>query len=97
MHFSTSENIICDRTMRQFVPPNVTKTSLKAMIALGIPSDVAERIWNKKILWFICMHPEDLPKVSGRPKSYYSLMLFHELNHMSLCCIHATCRSILVI
>lgn len=51
------------RTMRELVPPNITKTSLKAMIALGIPSDVAERIWNKKILWFICMHPEDLPKI----------------------------------
>ena len=45
------------------MPPNITSTTLKKMKADGVPDEIAQRIWQKKILWLIGMHPEDLPKV----------------------------------
>jgi hypothetical protein len=52
------------RMMRAFVPNNISSTTLRAMIADGVPPELAQRIWDKKILWLICMHPLDLPRVS---------------------------------
>lgn len=53
----------CYRHMRGLVPSNIANTSLPEMRKHGIPKDAAERIWNKKILWLICMHPNDIPKI----------------------------------
>jgi hypothetical protein len=53
----------CYRRMRGLIPPNITRTTLKQMRKEGVPRKIAERIWEKKILWLICMHEHDLPKV----------------------------------
>lgn len=53
----------CYKQMRGLIPNNIANTSLPDMRRAGIPKDAAERIWNKKILWLICMHPNDIPKI----------------------------------
>ena len=53
----------CYRQMRGLIPNNIANTSLPEMRRHGVPKDAAERIWNKKILWLICMHPNDIPKI----------------------------------
>jgi len=49
--------------MRKLIPPNITKTRLKRMISEGIPTAIANRIWETKALWLICMHSDDIHKV----------------------------------
>ena len=49
--------------MRSYIPTNISHYSMKSMVKDGIPSDLAARIWEKRILWLICMHPLDLPKI----------------------------------
>ena len=51
------------RIMRYLVPPNIARTDLKRMISDGVPKSVADRVWNKKVLWLLCMHATDIPKV----------------------------------
>lgn len=53
----------CYLTMRSLVPPNIAESSLKAIRADGLPDDAAERIWHKKILWLVSMHPDDMLKI----------------------------------
>ena len=53
----------CYKQMRGLIPNNIANTSLPDMRRAGVPKDAAERIWNKKILWLICMHPNDIPKI----------------------------------
>lgn len=53
----------CYRMMRYLVPPNIARTDLKKMLSDGIPKSVADRVWSKKALWLLCMHPTDIPKV----------------------------------
>jgi len=53
----------CYRTMRALIPPNISKTDLKTMIADGVPRRVARHIWERKALWLICMHPSDVPRI----------------------------------
>jgi len=55
--------IDCYKQMRGLIPNNIANTSLPEMRRHGVPKDAAERIWNKKILWLICMHPNDIPKI----------------------------------
>ena len=50
--------------MRCIVPPDITETSLAAMIRAGLPRKVAERVWNCRCLWLLSMHPDDIKKVS---------------------------------
>ena len=62
-------NCICvHREMRRLIPPNITKTSYSALKAkydeCGLSRALADHVWNTKTLWLICMHPEDLGKVS---------------------------------
>jgi hypothetical protein len=52
--------------MRGLIPPNIAKTDMKTMLKEGVPRDIAERVWQKKVLWLICMHADDLPKVQYR-------------------------------
>ena len=49
--------------MRSLIPPNITKSSLKNLLADGMPRPLAKHIWETKILWLLCMHPQDLPKI----------------------------------
>lgn len=49
--------------MRKIVPPNISRTNLQTMISSGMDSTLAEYVWNTKILWLLCMHADDLPKV----------------------------------
>ena len=51
------------RTMRHFVPPSIARSDLRSMIADGVPQKIADRVWSKKALWLLCMHPTDIPKV----------------------------------
>jgi hypothetical protein len=50
--------------MRELVPLDIHKSSLKGLIATGITEESATRIWNTKILWLIVTHPVDIAKVS---------------------------------
>ena len=52
------------RKMRELIPLDIHKSSMKGLIAYGIPEETAYRIWNTKILWLIVTHPEDIAKVS---------------------------------
>lgn len=49
--------------MRKLIPPNITKTTLTAMIKQSVPEVLANRFWNTKALWLICMHKDDIRKV----------------------------------
>ena len=49
--------------MRQIIPQDISKTNLSHMSSQGIPSEIASRLWNTKVLWLICMHPDDIFKV----------------------------------
>lgn len=51
------------RTMRYLIPPNIARTDLRRMLADGVPQKIADRVWRKKALWLLCMHPSDVPKV----------------------------------
>lgn len=51
------------RMMRCLIPPNIARTTLQKMLTDGVPKGVADRIWNKKVLWLLCMHSADIPKV----------------------------------
>jgi hypothetical protein len=50
--------------MRRIVPTNVNCLSIDAMRELNIPLPVAKRLFEKKALWLIVMHREDIAKVS---------------------------------
>lgn len=50
-------------TMRYLIPPNIARTDLRRMLADGVPQKIADRVWRKKALWLLCMHPSDIPKV----------------------------------
>ena len=74
--------------MRRFVPPNITSTTLKKMKADGVPDEIAQRIWQKKILWLIGMHPEDLPKVfEFIDASFDFIFIFTDY----MCCCYCCC------
>jgi hypothetical protein len=49
--------------MRALIPPNIARSDLKKMLTDGVPREVADRVWSKKVLWLLCMHPADIPKV----------------------------------
>ena len=49
--------------MREYVPVDVHVSNLKSIIAQGLPEAIANRIWETKILWLICMHKDDIYKV----------------------------------
>ena len=53
--------------MRGIIPPHITRTNYQTLKAEfdknDVGEDIAERIWNTKILWLICMHPDDLIKL----------------------------------
>ena len=51
------------RTMRQLIPPNIARTDMRKVLSDGVPKKIADRLWNKKALWLLCMHPSDIPKV----------------------------------
>jgi len=56
------------RTMRCCIPAQITRTNYSSLRdefeKADLSEDLADRIWNTKILWLICMHPDDLQKVS---------------------------------
>ena len=53
----------CYRLMRYLVPSNIARSDHKKMLAAGVPKSIADRVWSKKALWLLCMHPTDIPKV----------------------------------
>ncbi len=50
-------------TMRQLMPLDIFLIPYDELLARGVPSPVANRLWNTKILWLIVMHPDDIAKV----------------------------------
>ena len=56
--------------MRSIIPVYINRTNYHKLIEiydkydLLKAEDIADRIWNTKILWLISMHPDDLQKVS---------------------------------
>lgn len=57
------------RTMRCCIPAQITRTNYSSLRTefekVDLGDELADRIWNHKILWLICMHPDDLQKVSS--------------------------------
>jgi hypothetical protein len=51
------------RTMRYLIPPNIARTDMQKLLSDGVPKKIANRVWSKKALWLLCMHPADIPKV----------------------------------
>ena len=51
------------RKMRAIIPPFIATLSLESLIDTGLPKAVAERIWSKRCLWLIVMHPQDILKI----------------------------------
>ena len=56
-------NEACLRQMRGIVPVDVRQISSATMQEQGLPKKVAQRIWQKKILWFVCSHTEDIARI----------------------------------
>jgi hypothetical protein len=56
------------RAMRCCIPAQIMRTNYSTLRGefekAGLSDELADRIWNTKILWLICMHPDDLQKVS---------------------------------
>ena len=50
--------------MRKIIPVDISKLSVPMMIKMNIPPAVARRLWEKKTLWLIVMHKDDISKVS---------------------------------
>ena len=49
--------------MRGIIPLDVSKSSVSKMVKQGLPFPIATRIWEKKSLWLIVMHKDDIAKV----------------------------------
>ena len=49
--------------MRKIIPVDISKLSVPMMIKMNIPPPVARRLWEKKTLWLIVMHKDDISKV----------------------------------
>ena len=49
--------------MREILPLDLYKSNYKRLLEQGLPVEIADRVWNTKILWLIVMHPEDIAKV----------------------------------
>lgn len=61
--------------MREFIPLDIYKMDLKKLIQRGLPEEIAHRIWDIKILWLICTHPDDIAKIhlaDFRSKYHYN-------------------------
>lgn len=70
--------LVC-RVMRGIIPVDITRSSYSKLLSvysecnsIDHPEELAERIWNTKILWLICMHPDDIQKVCGMRLSIIS-------------------------
>lgn len=50
-------------SMRRLVPLDVAQLSVAMLTRKGIPSTIAKRLWEKKTLWLIVMHKEDIGKI----------------------------------
>ena len=49
--------------MRELIPLDVARSSVGALIAQGLPEEIAQRLWKCKSLWLVVMAPEDIAKV----------------------------------
>mmetsp|Transcript_12262 Transcript_12262/g.18578 ORF Transcript_12262/g.18578 Transcript_12262/m.18578 type:complete len:1713 (+) Transcript_12262:153-5291(+) len=56
-------NLDCLQIMRRLVPPDVQQTSVQKMMQEGLPKSIAARVWTKKALWFVRMHPDDIKRI----------------------------------
>lgn len=50
-------------TMRRCVPVNMWETTVNNLLEHGLPSDFVKRLWAKRVLWLLVMHPEDITKL----------------------------------
>jgi hypothetical protein len=52
-----------NRMMRELIPLDIYKSSMRRLVDQGVPILAANRIWNTKILWLICTHRDDIVKI----------------------------------
>lgn len=50
-------------TMRGYIPPNITNVGKKDLLAMGVPQDIVERVFSKKVLWIVRKDPRDVAKL----------------------------------
>lgn len=50
-------------TMRGYIPPNITKVGKTDLLTMGVPQDIVERVFSKKILWTVRKDPRDIAKL----------------------------------
>lgn len=51
------------RAMRGLVPEDIKECSLVELQTRGLPKSFAKRLWDKKALWLLRMHPDDIKKL----------------------------------
>lgn len=51
------------RRMRGMIPPFIATLTLAGLLETGVPRAVAERLWSKRCLWLVVMHPRDIRKI----------------------------------
>ena len=56
-------NSSCLREMRTLIPPDILQSSVTSMMEDGLPKTIANRVWSKRVLWLLRMHPDDIKKI----------------------------------
>ena len=51
------------RFVRGIIPPDIFKISKAKLAELGVPKELCQRIFNKRILWLVRMSPESISKI----------------------------------
>jgi hypothetical protein len=51
------------RALRGLIPPDIKDCSLVELQQRGLPKALAKRLWDKKALWLLRMHPDDMRKL----------------------------------
>jgi hypothetical protein len=56
-------NLQAMRAMRGLIPPDIKECSLVELQERGLPKSLAKRLWDKKALWLLRMHIDDIKKL----------------------------------
>ena len=77
LHFITPPVSFPCSTMRRLIPLNISQLSVAMMVRLGLTDPLAKRLWEKKTLWLIVMHQDDISKVKTIPCNRLNLRSTH--------------------
>lgn len=50
------------KIIRRYIPPNITNIRKEELVKKGVPKEIINRMFSKKVLWFVRKHPEDIAK-----------------------------------